>query len=133
MLAIVFASVPRGGTGSALDPLEATFWTAAGGTLVVGWLAVALGSAGAFSLRSVGAGCLLVALGIAVVLARGGPRTVPPRRCGRRDLAAGVLVLVCGAAWARPHEYVLGGADAGTYVNVAAHLARTGSLVASDP
>jgi len=98
--------------------------------LALGWIASVLGTAGAFSLRAIGGGCL--ALAVVFALASIGPGPASLRRPDRRDLAAGALLLACSAAWARPHEYVLGGADAGTYVNVAAHLARTGSLVVRD-
>lgn len=112
------------------DPLEAGFWTGIGGILVVSWFAVGLGTAGAFSPSTVGAGCLATAGMIAWTL-RGRPR--PALRAGDRwDRGALLLLLACAGAWLRPHEYVLGGADAGTYVNVAANLARTGRLVVRD-
>lgn len=100
--------------------------------LVAGWIAVLLGTAGAFSADALGTSCLVAAAAIAAAAMRGSARGLAPRKPGRHDLAAAALLLACGAAWARPHEYVLGGADAGTYVNVAAHLARTGSLVVHD-
>ncbi len=51
----------------------------------------------------------------------------------RWDLALLALVMVAIPLYARPHEYVLGGADAGVYVNIGANLARTGRLVIHDP
>ncbi|MFM7143030.1 MAG: hypothetical protein ACKO2K_14080, partial [Alphaproteobacteria bacterium] len=129
MLAFAFATTPRGASRASLDPIEAAFWSCVSGVLAIGWIAVALGTAGRFSPSRVGAGCFATALAVGVALARGGARVASLRAMDRRDLAACVLLLASGLAWARPHEYVLGGADAGTYLNVAANLARTGSLV----
>ncbi len=52
---------------------------------------------------------------------------------GPVDWAPVVLVLLCLPLYFRPHEFILGGADAGVYVNTGVHLARTGALLIHDP
>ncbi|MDX1687894.1 MAG: hypothetical protein R3248_07915, partial [Candidatus Promineifilaceae bacterium] len=49
--------------------------------------------------------------------------------------AAALIVWLAAAAWLffRPHEFVMGGADAGVYVNTAAQVAEEGSLLIDDP
>ena len=44
----------------------------------------------------------------------------------------GALLLTAALLYFRPHEYVLGGNDAGSYVNIASQIARTGDIVAVD-
>lgn len=46
--------------------------------------------------------------------------------------ALGVWLLVAGGIYLRPHEFVIGGADAGVYVNLAAQIATTGRILADD-
>jgi hypothetical protein len=43
------------------------------------------------------------------------------------------LLLVAGALFFRPHEFILGGADAGVYVNLGANIARTGAWRIQEP
>jgi 4-amino-4-deoxy-L-arabinose transferase-like glycosyltransferase len=112
------------------DWLEATF--AALMTIVagVGWLAVLLASMGQFSLPTLSLLTLAVT-GVAWWAQRpfSLPRFSPPTRYE-------ILLLLGLAAFAilyfRPHEYILGGTDAGTYTNIAATLAKTGKFVLHD-
>lgn len=51
----------------------------------------------------------------------------------RWDLILLSLVVLAIPLYARPHEYILGGADAGVYINIGANLAKTGRLTVEDP
>jgi hypothetical protein len=62
-------------------------------------------------------------------------------RALRRDLARparaeaaliGLLALL-SVIYFRPHEFIHGGADAGVYVNMGSHIARSGQLLIDDP
>ena len=44
-----------------------------------------------------------------------------------------VWLIAAGVLFFRPHEFVVGGADAGVYVNLGASIARSGSIVLDDP
>ncbi len=116
----------------ALDLLEALFLTVVGWLIVVVWLGVALASVGRFSLRWIGLSCLAIAAALVVAQRRAAPPRL--RAGGPWEVAAFALLLGCAALYLHlgPHEYVLGGADAGTYMNVAATIARTGALIVQD-
>lgn len=126
----IWAHPPADDSRQPLDLLEVAFVTAATGLIVAGWIAVALATLGWFSATAVG-----VAAGVAggvlfVARRRSGPRS--PARFGRYEVALIAVLAISGVVYARPHEYVLGGADAGTYMNVAATIARKGGLVVRD-
>ncbi|HZR83353.1 MAG TPA: glycosyltransferase family 39 protein [Candidatus Binatia bacterium] len=126
----VWRRPPADGTRAPVDALEAIYLTLVTGLVVLGWLGVALATAGRFSAESVGACCALAA---AAIVALGGRRAhVRAPRAGLAELAVVGILVASAVAYARPHEYVLGGADAGTYMNVATGIARTGSLVVRD-
>ena len=139
--------------GEALHPLERHFAALSLGLLFIGWLAFLLAELGAFSLVTIGAGWLLLVLGL-LVLTRRRPRrisTTPPddhATVQEPDPAmfAGIrlparleylllLLWLPAAIWLffRPHEAILGGSDAGVYVNTAAHVAQTGHLLIDEP
>ncbi|MGH2537382.1 MAG: hypothetical protein ACRDHL_08320, partial [Candidatus Promineifilaceae bacterium] len=71
----------------------------------------------------------------------GAPAAGPPslatpaeRRLGR--LEGGLLLAwLAAAGWLffRPHEFILGAADAGVYVNLAANIAQSGAILIDDP
>jgi hypothetical protein len=127
----IWTRIPPDGSRQPLDLLEATFLTAATGLIVIGWSATALASLGWFSATAVG-----LAAGVTSGVLLGASRDRGSRASlalGGRPEAGLLAVLALSAlAYARPHEYVLGGADAGTYMNVAAAIARTGELVVHD-
>jgi Dolichyl-phosphate-mannose-protein mannosyltransferase len=126
----IWTRPPAGGSRAAIDLVEAIFLSATTGLIVLGWIAVALASLGWFSLPLVGAGA--AAAGGALLLGAGRDRPIRLAPAGRSELALVALLAISAGVYARPHEYVLGGVDAGTYVNVAATIARTGSLVVHD-
>ena len=117
------------------DPIERLFASLSLGLLGGGWLALLLAEAGVFSLAR-----LAALWGIAIVLlarrwrrARGVP-AVARRRWSHTEVAA-LCVWLAAALWLffRPHESILGGADAGVYISAGANLSRTGALLIFDP
>lgn len=109
------------------------FVALAGGAIVTGWLATALATTGWYSLPLL---ALLLALAAAFPAAswwrqRGaaqGALAAP----GWQEAALGGLLVIAALLYLRPHEYILGGNDAGSYINTASQIARTGSIVAED-
>lgn len=97
---------------------------------IVSWGGVALAEIGAFRAHLL---LLLViaALGVAAL----GMKQLRIGRLTWRsvDWVPVALVLVCLPLYFRPHEFILGGGDAGVYVNTGVHLARTGALLIHDP
>lgn len=93
--------------------------------VVVGWFATTLALIGAYALRWVA--LLLLALDgvlLGVVFLR---RQAPRLRCawgGWSEIGLLGLMLIGAALYLRPHEYVLGGSDAGSYINIAAATAH---------
>jgi 4-amino-4-deoxy-L-arabinose transferase-like glycosyltransferase len=55
---------------------------------------------------------------------------VRPRRA---EVALLGLLAVLSVIYFRPHEFILGAADAGVYVNMGSHIARSGELLIDDP
>jgi hypothetical protein len=121
------------------DPLEFSFMGLAFGILIFGWLALLLAEVGYFSLGRLGAlwGGLLIVL---VTLNwyryrrfRSNLAPASPWRFKRWELAALALWLPV-ACWLffRPHEFIVGGADAGVYVNLGASIAQTGGILIHD-
>ncbi len=123
----------------ALDPLEFPFAAVGVGILLLGWLALILAELGRFSIG------LLVGLWMALTLGLVGlvlKRQPAPRRLRPALLPAtsrwevGALVVwavAAGVLFFRPHQFVIGGADAGVYVNLGANIARTGGILIHDP
>ncbi|MFZ0546352.1 MAG: hypothetical protein WAM60_12985 [Candidatus Promineifilaceae bacterium] len=129
------------------------------GVLLVGWVAFLLAEVGWFSLPLVGVLWLLMVLGLFFYSRafykknsnklheldesnRMKERDLPNRATGFlgeqyfRWMEVGVLVVwLLGAGWLffRPHEFVIGGADAGVYVNLAANIAENGRILIDDP
>jgi hypothetical protein len=127
-----------GGRRLADDVLEFIFAGLGLGLLICGWLALVLAEAGWFSLTRLGA---LWAIGVLILIwlvwrsRRQGMHSPSfTLRFGWREPAALILWAV-GASliFFRPHEFVIGGGDAGVYVNLGANITRTGSLLIADP
>lgn len=106
--------------------LASTLWT--------GWWGMVLLQAGRFSLSSVVLGNCGVSVVLAVVnLIRRGRWYPHLRHLSLGNLVALALVLIATLFFLHPHEFVLGGADAGVYVNLGASILKTGSwLIHSD-
>ncbi len=116
------------------------------GTGVVGWLAFVLAELGAFSLPLLGILWLVLLLFLGWRL-RG--RAAPQQAAEARPDAPGFAILpwlppraetillagsLAAALWLffRPHQFVIGAADAGVYVNLAASIADTGSILVEE-
>ena len=118
------------------DPLEFLFAGLALGVLMLGWPALLLAELGYFSLGGLGIfwAALVLALGALWRVRRRIPTPAMAWCVNRWEIAALVLwALVAGWLFFRPHEFVVGGADAGVYVSLGANIARTGGILIHDP
>ena len=114
----------------ALDWLEACFLSSVGTVVALGWIGVVLATLGFFSVLALGVIGWVIAT-VVVLLNR--PISLPRfRRLTRYEWALLILLVGCAIVFFRPHEYVLGGSDAGTYMNISATVARTGRFVLDD-
>ncbi len=130
-------------------PLESLFARLVLGLLLIGWLAFFLAEVGWFSLGALAAIWLAAVL---LLFAASRRMAVTPATTTSAEPAsppdatfAGIklparLEYVLLALWLpaavwlffRPHEAVLGGADAGVYLSTAAHVAESGQLLMQD-
>jgi hypothetical protein len=100
------------------------------------WLGLILAWVGLFSL-----GALILLLGVStlvswiIVRRRGVTRSWVHdlARPTRAEAALIGLLALLSVIYFRPHEFILGGADAGVYVNMGAQIARSGRLLIDDP
>jgi hypothetical protein len=102
---------------------------------VVGFLGLAVAQVGMFSAWALFFFGGLVTVGATVLSWRLRHKLLPkPISTSRHELIGVILLLMIAAfSFARPAEYVVGGGDAGVYVNWAADIARNGALLPSDP
>lgn len=101
----------------------------------VGILGLALAQVGMFSSAALLLGTGLTTA-VATTLSWRLRHKLPPRPLlASRNEVIGILLLLITAtlSFARPAEYIVGGGDAGVYVNWAAEIARNGALLPSDP
>jgi hypothetical protein len=121
------------------DPVEYGFAALTLGLLAIGWLALILAEIGVFSLPALAVGLALAVVALGFVRARRSRTTaVPllpsPHGWDKWEAVALALWLVAAAlVYFRPHEFVIGGADAGVYINLGANIANTGSITIRDP
>lgn len=139
------------------DKVALLFISLTTGVIILGWLAMLMAELGIFSILLLGATwLLLVLLMLALVLKHKSQapesstaNTIdhdPTQITGDKKpenswwtsnrLQYGLLALwLVGAGWLffRPHQYVLGAADAGVYVNLAASIVDTGGIIIDDP
>jgi hypothetical protein len=136
--------------------LEVLFAGLSLGVMGLGWVALVLAEAGWFSLAAlaaVWAGGVLILAVLVWRRFRGGrallqhlsrrPLELPSgadlsaRRSNRLPAweAALLALWAIAAGWLffRPHEYLLGGADAGVYISLGANIAHTGAILIHDP
>lgn len=117
------------------DGLEFLFASLSVGILALGWVAFVLAEFGMFSLSLLGGIWLAWTVGFGW-LARGRLRQeLLALRNVRREETIGLAlwVIMAGLLFFRPHEFIVGGADAGVYVNLGASIARTGGILIHDP
>lgn len=109
------------------------------GVTLLGWIAFVLAELGWYSLPALALIWLALVVLVAALLWRAHPVSVPSRPPAPPPfyrLEPFVLVVWLGAAlWLffRPHEFILGAADAGVYVNLAAWVAENGRFLVNDP
>ena len=109
---------------------EVVFVSVVGVVVFVGWVGVILASFGVFSLTILSL-ILLAVAGMALWFQR--PIIELRFRCpSRYEFALLILLLGCSIVYFCPHEYVLGGSDAGSYMNIGATVARTGKYIVQD-
>lgn len=122
-----------------LDWLETAFVSVLFSLCLTGWVGLVLVELAWFSLARLLFIALVYCLGVgALVKAKGGAGA---RQSWRALWASGdrwtwclaISTVIAILLYSHPHEYVLGGSDAGVYVNLGAHIVRTGSLVFQDP
>lgn len=102
--------------------LTSALWT--------GWLGVLLLQVARFSFRNLAAGTALLTVGLSLWSLRRRRAWLPRIRRSTLELVLlGVLLALAAALFFHPHEFVVGGADAGVYVNLGAAIASNGSWV----
>lgn len=113
-----------------VDWLESVFVSLVSLIVLFGWAGVFLASFGNFSL----AGVALVGLAIILGVWWWQRPFSPPRflPITRHEWLLLALLGAFAILYARPHEYILGGTDAGTYTNISATLVQTGDFVLRD-
>ena len=135
---------PSTANAASVDWLEALFLSLIGTVIFTGWIGVLWASVGWFSLMALA--LVLLPLAGCIGWFSGRISGMRPDPSGGRlsfawlkqlvpdwtVVALGVLVAGCVVVYFRPHEYVLGSTDAGTYVNLSATLAQTGDYVVYD-
>ncbi len=101
----------------------------------IGILSLVLAQVGMFSAGALFLSGGLMIVGATVLSWRLRHKLLPRPIAPSRNELIGVilLLLVAALSFARPAEYVVGGGDAGVYVNWAADIARNGALLPSDP
>jgi hypothetical protein len=118
-----------------LRTIEALFLSVVLSSALTGIVALALAQAGHFSLPVLTMMLLLASSGIAGAVwlkQKSLLWHVAPSPNSEWVTVASVAI---GAAvlFLRPHQYILGGGDAGVYVNIGANLAKTGALLIQEP
>lgn len=138
------------------DTTEFLFLVFSFGLLWVGWLALIFTEIGRFSLWNLVAA--VVALPLLLALFRFQPawplfvtklKRIGWRSAGRYEMGLGplrfslsprvewVLLLIWAVAvswlYFRPHQYIVGAADVGLYLNFAAHIVKTGGITIYHP
>ncbi len=125
--------VSRALNATPADALERHYERVTISVLWSGWLALLLAELSIFSLwLHVAITLVICAVGLIVGGVRGG--TLPPRKNSRTEILGFALIGMIALFLAgSPFEVILGVRDAGVYADTGLAIARTGSLVQSDP
>jgi len=132
----VSSSVESDGCSSQFgdDWLSILFSSVFASALLTGWLGCVLAEIGLFSLPLLlGLDTLYVVLLGLALWRRGGPWRVSVAQPGLVTWLLLIVLLLGVILFFRPHEMILGGSDAGVYVNLGASIAKSGSLLIRDP
>lgn len=117
---------------------ERGFVAIAFGVTILGWIAFTLAQLGWYALPTLALIWLLL-IALFAFLFRRYPHPPPPRPPSpppfSRPEPLFLAVWLVAALWLffRPHEFILGAADAGVYVNLAAWVAENGRFLIQDP
>jgi hypothetical protein len=112
---------------------EAVFTMLLGSILISGWIALLLAELGAFSLATVAFGAIIISTAVLIARRRVLQWPWPPVQITAWGVAVFLLLSVAAGLFFRPNEYVLGGRDHGIYVNTGVTIARTGSILLTNP
>ena len=113
-----------------LDWAEGTFISLVGLTVILGLASMILSLIGVYTLLTLTV--ILFCFSLIVFLFLGNVK--PPRfsPVGIYETGLAFLLALCVPIYFQPHEYILGSADAGTYMNIGVNLAKTGKWVVDD-
>jgi 4-amino-4-deoxy-L-arabinose transferase-like glycosyltransferase len=117
--------------GPKLDWAEGLFCSLAGLAIMVGVCGVLLSWIGLYTI-TVLSGILFSFSLICTLCFRSLTKVPRFLRGGIFEIGLALILASCLLVYFRPHEYILGSADAGTYMNIAANLAKTGRWVVQD-
>lgn len=124
-------AVRRFGAGE-MTIVETHFAALTLGMGLTGWLAFLLAEVGAFSIAALSGVWLAVTLALAIRLPQAKTGHGHGREARLEAVLLGLWLPVALWLFLRPHETILGAADAGVYVSTAAHIARQGAIVVYD-
>ena len=124
---IAAALVGWAATAPALDWPLALFLAFVSAVIVTGWLGVILASIGSYSIGWIGLIEWLGSIGLMLGFRRRARLIF--RAPALPEIGLGILLIGSAVVYFRPHEYVLGATDAGTYLNISSTLAQTGQFV----
>jgi hypothetical protein len=127
---LVWSKRAGAATHHGLDWLEGVFVALVSVVAFAGWVGVLLASFGRFSLGGMTAVLLITSAIVGVWQRPFRQPTFAP--LAKTDWRLLLLLPLFALLYFRPHEYILGGADAGGYMNIAATLAQTGDFIIHD-
>jgi 4-amino-4-deoxy-L-arabinose transferase-like glycosyltransferase len=116
-----------------VEPLGGLFAFALTGILLTGWVALVMAEAGCFSASVLLIGNIVVGLVGWLIGQRRKAHWEWESLWWGEPVLIGLLMLMMGVLYFRPHEFIFGGADAGVYVNLGANIARTGKWLIHIP
>lgn len=118
-----------------LTTIEAVFLSVVLSSALAGIVALALAQVGYFGLPALVLILLLVSFGMAVLTRLEHQPLVwrvapsPKTEC----LVVAAIAITATGLFLHPHQYILGGGDAGVYVNLGVNLSKTGALLIREP
>jgi len=129
------------------DWLTVSFASLTLGIALIGWLGLILAEVGWFSIELLAAVWFIAVLVLATVNFRLRRKNQPATTSESKEqlverfnlpgwiqyVLLAIWLVAAGWLFFRPHEYVLGAADAGVYVNLAANIDKTGKILIDDP
>ncbi|MGB3715849.1 MAG: hypothetical protein WA996_15590, partial [Candidatus Promineifilaceae bacterium] len=132
------------------DRLAHVFSSLVAGIAIIGWLALVLAELGWYSIGLIAIIWFIVTVTLSVILVwrrrsdtRDEPLALEPRPKSPIPILSflppwfeyvflATWIVVASWLFFRPHQYIIGGADAGAYINIAANISGTGSILIED-